>query len=109
MRLSVNRANMMVNYVFSRGFGDFPFKSEFRSLVGVGGMGLSAPIAEEGSDFFSLSQNSSLLSFISEKASPLLGPCGLYDCEKSRRVEIGFRLREDISGLKGSFLTQEKK
>ena len=89
MRLSINRANAVANHIFHRQFGDFSNKEKFRGLLAVSGMSFSRPISAE--------QNQNALQEVPDKQQ---GPCGIYDCTQSRRVEISFGLREDVSGVK---------
>ncbi|MBQ46137.1 MAG: hypothetical protein CMP10_01350 [Zetaproteobacteria bacterium] len=88
LRLSINRANAVANYIFGSESVSFNKKLEFRRLLTVSGMSFSNPIA---SDNVEVNNNS---------ADNENGLCGAYDCEQSRRVEVSFGLREDISGMK---------
>lgn len=88
LNLSVNRANAVAKYVFNPDFGKFKHKNKFRSLIAVSGMSFSKPIEN--------SQHRANAPPLSEQD----GLCGNYNCKESRRVEIGFGLREDISDLK---------
>jgi len=89
MRLSINRANAVANHIFHRQFGEFSNKEKFRGLLAVSGMSFSRPISAE--------QNQNALQTVPDKQQ---APCGIYDCTQSRRVEISFGLREDVSGVK---------
>ncbi|MBQ49982.1 MAG: hypothetical protein CMP10_21560 [Zetaproteobacteria bacterium] len=84
LKLSLNRANAVADYVFDKEFGSFQNKNQFRRLVSVSGVGFSKPIHKQDT--------------VGKNYAP--GRCGVYDCKMSRRVEIGFGLREDISGVK---------
>ena len=109
--LSVHRATAVANYIFSHRFGSFEFKQEFRSLTQVSGMSFSNSIknVDDNSPPKTEQQipgpvanddlNKKTNSLVDYSLSPTnWNPeCGSYDCKKSRRVEIGFRLREDIS------------
>jgi chromosome segregation ATPase len=81
MDLSTNRAKEIVKYIFSEGFGDFPFRQEFRRKISSVGKSFSNPInAGRG-----------------VAAQSYGNKCGRYDCRLSRRVEVSFTLNENAN------------
>jgi chromosome segregation ATPase len=81
MDLSTNRAKEIVKYIFSKSFGDFPYRQEFRRIVSSVGKSFSSPV-RIGRGLAS---------------RPNVKQCGRYDCRLSRRVEISFTLNESAS------------
>ena len=74
--LSTSRAKEIVKFIFSKQFGDFPFKNILREKISVMGKSFSNPIkVKKGS-----------------KRDPT---CGIYDCTLSRRVEIKFTMKDN--------------
>jgi chemotaxis protein MotB len=78
MKLSTQRAQSVANMIFSPDFGNFEYKETLRNKAVVSGKGFSTPIPK----------NSRELASVDDKN------CGLYDCRKSRRVEIVFEMRD---------------
>lgn len=73
--LSSDRARSIVKYIFTRRFGKFPFKWDFRKKVQAIGKSFSMPITRAPA-----TRNNG---------------CGKYDCKLSRRVEISFTLKDN--------------
>ena len=81
MLLSARRSTQLVKYITSRYTGKFKFKNFLRQKIAAIGRGYVEPVKREPA------------SAISKKKQR----CGDYDCEKSRRVEITFTLKENKS------------
>jgi hypothetical protein len=78
MAVSINRAQTLVESIFSNKFGDFPYKNEIRSKIVVSGKSFSEPLMRQRGP-----------------ASQNRVSCGEYDCENSQRVEILFEFEKE--------------
>ncbi|OUR96507.1 hypothetical protein A9Q84_09160 [Halobacteriovorax marinus] len=78
MYISLERANSLVNQIFSEDFGDFPYKLDIRSKMVISGKSFSEPLS------------------VGRKLASI-GPsqCGEYDCDSSQRVEIIFEFEKE--------------
>ncbi len=76
LNLSFNRARQVTSYVFSKEMGEFAFRPELKNMIVVTGFSFMQPVG--------LQENN------------ILEACGTYDCGKSRRVEISFKLKESM-------------
>ena len=74
MELSMKRSQQIAEFIFGGEIGSYPHKSTLKRLTRVSGMGYMKPILADDQ-----SQDSG---------------CGIYDCTKSRRVEINFHLND---------------
>ena len=75
--LSSDRARSIVKYIFSRSFGSFKHRLDFRNKVQAIGKSFSQPVARTPASKGDAIKN-----------------CGQYDCKLSRRVEISFTLKD---------------
>lgn len=73
MKLSIDRAREVVNYVFDGDFIEFAHKDEFRSKVKVSGQGHASPLVLRTPASATLKSDNQ---------------CAPYDCERSRRLDI---------------------
>lgn len=76
LKLSLERARQLAEFIFGDDFGEFPHKSLLRQKTSIIGKSFSEPMparipAQESS------------------------PCGKYDCQGSRRVEVFFYFKKD--------------
>jgi chromosome segregation ATPase len=71
--LSMNRAQQIADYMFGKEIGNYDHKSKLRVLTKISGAGYMDPVIPANQDN---------------------ADCGVYSCERSRRVEINFLLQE---------------
>ena len=79
MELSLKRAKKISQYIFSDNIGSYPYKKYLRSITQVAGKGYSQPVPRVAT------------TMDVEKETER---CGKFDCERSRRVEINFLLKD---------------
>jgi outer membrane protein OmpA-like peptidoglycan-associated protein len=89
MRLSAQRAASIANYMVGSKIGVFPHKHRLKETLFAIGRSyvspVSVPKAEEAGPV--------------RRLASVGGACGPYDCALSQRVEIGFRLKEDMKAI----------
>ena len=78
MELSMKRSQQIAEFMFGGEIGSYPHKSTLKRLTRVSGMGYMKPIVADN-------QNDTT--------------CGIYDCTKSRRVEINFHLNDTFNAV----------
>ncbi len=88
LRLSAQRAASIANYMVGKAIGQYQHKNQLKDSIYAIGRSYVSPIektktisrglasVDQGNDF-----------------------CGPYDCELSQRVEIGFRLKDDMKAI----------
>lgn len=77
--LSANRALTIAKFIFSPDMGDFSHKNLFKNKLQASGRGYTAPVLRN--------------------VNVLENGCGVYDCARSRRVEIFFTLKGGDSNI----------
>lgn len=85
MRLSAQRAASIANYMVGSKIGNYPLKSKMRDSIFAIGRSYISPVEKPkivGRDLASVDDT-----------------CGPYDCSLSQRVEIGFRLKDDMKAI----------
>jgi outer membrane protein OmpA-like peptidoglycan-associated protein len=85
MRLSAQRAASIANFMMGKQIGIYPFKDSMRESLFAIGRSYISPIEKPkavGRDLASVENN-----------------CGPYNCELSQRVEISFRLKDDMKAI----------
>lgn len=82
LELSLKRAEQIAHFIFGGDIGNYTFKNHLKKITKIAGKGYMEPL-----------NSPSLNSNYSEK-------CGVYDCKKSRRVEISFILKDISPGKK---------
>ncbi len=76
LKLSLERARQLAEFIFGESFGEFPHKQFLRQRTSVIGKSFSEPMPAR----------------IPAQAS---SACGQYDCQGSRRVEVFFYFKKD--------------
>ena len=76
LKLSLERARQLAEFIFGDHFGEFPHKHYLRQRTSVIGKSFSEPMPAR----------------VPAQAS---SPCGQYDCQGSRRVEVFFYFKKD--------------
>ncbi len=85
MRLSAQRAASIANFMMGRNIGNYHFKNKMRESLFAVGRSYISPIEKAktvGRDLASVDDT-----------------CGPYDCSLSQRVEISFRLKDDMKAI----------
>jgi outer membrane protein OmpA-like peptidoglycan-associated protein len=88
MRLSAQRAASIANYMVGKAIGKYEFKSEMRESIYAIGRSYVSPI-----------EKPKVISRGLASVQVSEDTCGPYDCELSQRVEIGFRLKDDMKAI----------
>jgi outer membrane protein OmpA-like peptidoglycan-associated protein len=91
MRLSAQRAASITNHLVGRTIGKYRFKDQMKLHLSAIGKSYIAPISAKEEPAAGPARQ---LASIGESKN-----CGPYDCELSQRVEISFRLKEDLKAL----------
>jgi outer membrane protein OmpA-like peptidoglycan-associated protein len=88
MSLSAERAAAIANFMMSASVGDYPHKAKMKRALFAIGKSYVSPLRDEhkepGPD---------------RRLASVGAGCGPYDCGRSQRVEISFRLREDLKAI----------
>ncbi len=79
LKLSEDRAQKIADYILGIEIGDYEHKSDLKRLMRISGVGHTQPIRAPASMMQS-------------------EPCGPYDCARSRRVELNFKLMGEPEG-----------
>ncbi len=85
MRLSAQRAASIANFMMGQKIGNYPNKNNMRESLFAIGRSYISPIEKPNTSGRSLAS--------------VDGNCGPYDCGLSQRVEIGFRLKDDMKAI----------
>jgi outer membrane protein OmpA-like peptidoglycan-associated protein len=88
MRLSAQRAASITNYLVGRSIGAYRHKDRMKLHLSAIGRSYMAPIESKSQDLAKRTL-----------ASVEGNGCGKFDCDLSQRVEIGFRLKDDMKAL----------
>jgi outer membrane protein OmpA-like peptidoglycan-associated protein len=89
MRLSAMRAASIANFLVGKKIGNYHFKEHLRESIYAVGRSYISPVEK----------TNNLSRGIAAEGETFKEVCGPYDCELSQRVEIGFRLKEDMKAI----------
>ena len=85
MRLSAQRAASIANYMVGKKIGNYHHKFKMRESIYAIGRSYISPIEKQNQ--------------VGRNLASVDETCGPYDCSLSQRVEIGFRLKDDMKAI----------